>query len=332
MDASLRIAAVVRRTTLVATATALVAAPPAVAGYAPQLSFKLDPATPGAAAAIDSTITQPPGDTPSRTVTVSLPPGFTPNLGQHLGICTADQEAALSCPAASQMGHAAATVSAFGATYSPSGPVYYGGPVTARSFRLIVLLHDVITGDQKLIGIATQRADTGVDTVFDGLPNLLATSFNLHLDGGDHALLLTPAQCGAYNVTAAFVSQLGEQASGSSPVTIGGCTAGSSPGPGAAAPAAPVAPSVSAPARPRLGVPRLTRSGTLTFTLSAPARVTATVTRAGRRVGRRTIAGRTGANRVRLGRRLRTGGYVVTLAAVDRSGRTVRRRAVVRVR
>ena len=327
MDASLRIA------TLAATAAALAGASPAAAAYAPQFSFKVDPATPGAAAAIDSTVTQPLGDTPSKTVTVSLPPGFSPNLGQRLGICSADQEAALSCPATSQMGSAAATALAFGTSYSLSGPVYYGGPVAgSRSFRLIAMLQNAITGDQKLVGIATQRPDTGVDTVFDNLPNLLATSFNLHLDGGDRALLLTPAQCGTYNVTAAFVSQTGEQASGSSPVTIAGCGAGSSSTPVAAAPAAPGAPSTSTPAAPRLGLPRLTRSGTLTFTLSAPAQVTATVTRAGKRVGRRTVAGRTGANRVRLGRKLRAGRYIVTLAAVDRSGRTVRRRAVVRVR
>lgn len=328
MDARHRIAA------LAATGLALVAPAAARAAYAPQFSFSITPATGATAAAIDSTITQAADETPSRTVTVSLPPGFTPNVGQKLGICGLDQEAALACPAGSQMGQADASVVAFGSTYALSGPVYFGGPVTARSFRLIVLLHSAVAGDQKLAGIATQRADTGVDTVFDNLPNVHVTSFHLHLDGGDSALLLTPATCGPYNVTASFVSQLDEQASGSAPITIaGGCTTGSATPSPSAAPLSPSAPSsATTPAPLRFGAPRLGRTGSLTFTLTAPARVTATVTRSGKRVARKSLAGRTGTNRVRLARRLRAGRYVVTLAAVDRSGRRVTRRAVLRVR
>src|SRR3954447_3254598 len=217
------------RALLAAAASVLAAAAPAQAAYAPQLAFKVDPGTAATAAAIDSTITQAPGETASKTVRVSLPPGFSPNLGVQLAICSADQEATLTCPETSRMGQAAATVSAFGLNLGPSGPVFYGGPVTPRTFRLIVVLHDATAGDQKLIGLATLRDDTGVDTVFDNLPNLLATSFNLHLDGGDRALLLTPATCGSFPVSASFVSQLGEQAPGSAPVTISGCSATTAP-------------------------------------------------------------------------------------------------------
>src|SRR3954468_7758117 len=183
----------IARVALGTAAALLAAAAPAQAVYAPQLAFKLDPPTAATAAAIDSTITQAPGETASKTVRVSLPPGFSPNAGVQLAICGPDQEATLTCPETSRMGQAAATVSAFGLNLGPSGPVFYGGPVTPRTFRLIVVLHDATAGDQKLIGLATLRDDTGVDTVFDNLPNLLATSFNLHLDGGGRALLLTPA-------------------------------------------------------------------------------------------------------------------------------------------
>jgi len=80
MDARRRIRAVA----LAATSAALIAAAPASAAYAPQFSFKLDPATADTAATIVSTITQAPGESASKTVTVTLPAGFTPNPGSKL--------------------------------------------------------------------------------------------------------------------------------------------------------------------------------------------------------------------------------------------------------
>ncbi len=313
---------------LAALSAALVAAAPAPAAYAPQFSFKIDPATADTAAAITSTVTQAVGETPSKTVTVTLPTGFTPNAGSKLGVCSADLEAALACPAESKMGSASATVSAFGLTPTLSGPVYFGGP-SGRSFRLIVVLADPAIGNQKLIGISTLRDDGAIETVFDNLPPFLATAFTLTLDGGDRALVKTPAKCGTLPVSAAFVSQTGETATGSAPTAITGCTAsGTAPGTtgsttGSTSPSAPAL---------RIGAAKLARAGTVTFTLSAPARVTVTVTRAGRRVAKKTVTGRRGTNRVRLGRRVRAGRYRVALAAADASGRTVRRTTAVRLR
>src|SRR5437763_550443 len=85
----------------------------------------------GRASAITSTITQADGETPSRTVTVTLPPGFSPNIDNTLGLCSAFQEASVTCPAESQMGNASATISAFGLVRMLSGPVYFGGPGSA---------------------------------------------------------------------------------------------------------------------------------------------------------------------------------------------------------
>jgi hypothetical protein len=49
-------------------------------------------------------------------------------------------------------------------------------------------------------------------------------------------------------------------------------------------------------------------------------------------VARKSVTGRRGTNRVRLGRRVRSGRYRVAIAAVDASGRTVRRTTAVRLR
>jgi hypothetical protein len=312
----------------VAVLTALVGAAPASAAYAPQFSFSVAPTTAGTAAAITSTITQADGETPSKTVTVTLPPGFTPNLDNKLGACNSFQEAAGTCPPESQMGQASATVSAFGSPYDFSGPVYFGGPAsTPGSFRLIVRISNPALGPQTLVGISSLGGDGSIATVFDNLPNFLAKSFTLALAGGEKALLKTPSTCGTFPVNASFVSQTGEQASGSAPLAISGCSTTSAP----SAPAAPSAP--NAPATPlRVGAPKLTRAGVVTFTLSAPAKVTVTVRRAGKRVARRSVSGRTGANRARLGRRLKAGRYAVTLAAVNAAGKKVTRRATVRLR
>ncbi len=328
MDARARIAA----TALTAVVTALAVASPAGAAYAPQFSFSVDPATPDAAATITSTITQAPGETASKTVSVTIPPGFSPNLPvfSTLGTCPAPGDASVPCPAASKIGTAATTVSAFGMTLSLTGSAYYGGPSPSNALAqiLIILFPDTPVGPMKLPGTATPQPDASIQTVFDNLPNFLTTSFTLKLDGAT-ALLKTPSKCGTYEVTAAFTSQTGETATGSSPVTIAGCTAATTP---SASPATPSAPSAPAAAPVRVGAPRLARSGVVTFKLSAPAGVTVTVTRAGHRVARKKVAGKQGVNRVKLGRRVRAGRYAVSIAAVDASGRTVRRKATVQVR
>src|SRR3954452_12474020 len=134
-------------------AGALIAAAPATAAYAPQISFSVSPTTANTAAAITSTITQADGETPSKTVTVSLPAGFTPNLDNKLAACPA---APTGCPPASQMGDASATVSAFGMSFPFSGPVYFGGPAsTPGSFKLVLAISNPSLGPQTLVGISS---------------------------------------------------------------------------------------------------------------------------------------------------------------------------------
>jgi hypothetical protein len=185
---------------------------------------------------------------------------------------------------------------------------------------------------QKLIGISSLQSNGTITTVFDNLPPILATAFTLVLDGGNKALVKTPSKCGSAPVNAAFVSQTGETSSTSTPLNITGCSA--STGPAGTSPNSPTAPNSSTkPLAPlRVGTPKLVRSGVVTFSLSAPARVVVTVTRGGKRVGRKTVSAKKGTNRVRLGKKVKAGRYKVSLSAVDASGRTVKKSRTVRLR
>ena len=314
------------RIATLAAGAALALAAPASAAYAPQFSFTLSPSTADTPAQISSTVSQAVGETPTKTATITLPPGFTPNAGSTLAVCSAAQEASLTCPADSQMGSLAATALGLNLT----GPVYFGG-LGASGFRLIGIL-DPTGLQQRIIGAAKLQLDGTITTVFDNLPPILATAFTLVLDGGNKALIKTPSKCGSAPVNAAFVSQTGETSSSSTPINITNCSAASSPSAGAA-PGTTTAPGSGArPAALKLGTPKLARSGLVTFTLSAPAKVTVLVTRGGKRVGRRSVSAKKGTNRVRLGRKVKAGRYKVSLSAVDAQGRTVKKSRTVRLR
>jgi hypothetical protein len=288
-----------------ACAAALVSAAPASAAFAPQLSINFSPATPGAKAAITATQTQQPGETPARTVVVSFPVGFAPNPGAKATICTPDPDGPLRCPPTSQIGTASATADAFGYQPSYQGWVYFGGPIAGKigAFQLNILLISEQFGEQNIFATAQLRPDGGYDNVFDNLPNALVTSFTLSLQGGDLALLQTPQKCGTYNINANFTSQKDETATGSIPVNIA-CK------------------STTPTAKPKVSAPGLSKTGAASFTLSKASKVTVTVTRGGQRVKRRTVQGKKGANKVKMGT-LRAGRYTVTIAATG--GNTVRR-------
>ena len=283
---------------------------PAAAAYAPKLQITLDPATASKPPAITSVVTQQSGETPSKTVRVSFPVGFSPQLGAKVDSCQPSDEDNGSCPPGTQLGTAHADAAVLGLPAAFDGTVHLAG-VQGAKFRLVVFLHNPTFGDQKIVGTAAVRPDGGYDTTFDNLPDILVTSFRLALAGGERALLQNPSKCGTFVFHAAFTSQQGEQAAADFPVDISGC-------------AAP---------KPRpltLSGVRLARDGSVRFTLSAPAKGTVTVKRAGRRVVAKAFTGRAGANRLRT-RRLRPGRYVVAITATGAGEQTVRRRLALTV-
>src|SRR3954453_21934711 len=286
---------------LLATAgAALALSTSAQAAYAPKVALKLEPTTPAAVPQITSVITQASGETASKTVVVTFPKGFQPNFGGTAAKCPPDQENAdpPHCPPESQLGTAEATAEVLGLPQPLTGNVYFGGPITASRFRLIVLLHNDVLGYQKIIGTAELIASGGARNVFDNLPNVLTTSFKLVLSGGSKGLLKKPTTCGDFAVTADFTSQNGAKAAGSQNVTIAGCK--------------PVPLQVSDLALSKSRV---------SFDVNAPGRVSVTVKRNKRRVasGAFTLA-KAGTARVKVPK-LKRGKYVVAVKVTTDDGR-----------
>ena len=284
---------------------ALVLAAPAQAAYAPKVSLTLDPTTPAAVPQITSVITQASGETASKTVIVTFPRGFQPNFGGTATKCPPDQENAEAphCPPESQLGTAEATAEVVGLPQQLTGNVYFGGPITASKFRLIVILHNDLLGYQKIIGTAELVASGGARNVFDNLPNVLTTSFKLVLSGGSKGLLKNPIDCGDYDLTADFTSQNGEKAAGSQKVTIAGCK----------------------PIPLAIDEVSLTKKR-VSFDVNAPGRVTVTVKRNKKRVasGAFTLA-KAGTARVKVPK-LKRGKYVIAIKVTTDDGRTLSRR------
>jgi hypothetical protein len=290
----------------VATAGALLALTgTASAAYGPQLQIKLDPPRAATPPAITSIVTQSSGETPSKTVRVSFPVGFGPQLGAKVATCQPADEANQTCPPDTQLGTAKASATVLALPAEFTGTVHLAG-VQGAKFRLVIFLHSSTFGDQKIVGQAANRPDGGYDTTFDNLPDVLVTHFELNLAGGERALLQNPSKCGTYLFKAAFTSQQGEQASGQFPVDITGCAAKA--------------------ARPlSVGAVKLARTGSVRFTLTAPAKGTVTIKRAGRKVLAKKFTGAAGANRVRT-RTLRPGRYVVAITATGADGKVARTR------
>jgi len=193
------------------------AATSALAAYAPKLQIKLDPATPGAPAAITSTITQASGETANKTVVVKFPAGFGINSKTKVNPCTPAQEQSDSCPDASQVGNATAVTS----LGSLTGPVYF--ELDQSTFKLVVYLKGfggLIS--QKIVGTVALQAGRIV-TTFDNLPNTATTSFELALQGGDKALSTVTRTCGPATFDADFTSQNDEHATGQASVDVEGC-------------------------------------------------------------------------------------------------------------
>jgi hypothetical protein len=162
------------------------------------------------------TLTLPGSDDPLRQSavlesTVVLPLGMTvnPALAEGLEACTdaqfaaGDRTTAAACPAASRIGTVRFVSPLFTQTFE--GPVYYGTRTPTAFNRLFV---DVpIPGVHlKLVGRVTLNAANGqVTTVFEDLPQLPFTSFQLTFQGGPRAVLVTPQSCGPHTATADLV-------------------------------------------------------------------------------------------------------------------------------
>lgn len=197
-------------------ASLLLASPSiALATYAPALSVTFQPPTAATAPAVIETLTNQPGDTPSKTIRIHYPPqfGFNPNFG--VTGCPPAAEHSDSCPADSQIGSASAetTLGHF------SGPVYF-----TPDYRILIYLRGVAGVVQsKFVGYFQDAPDGGFDAVLDNLPDVPSSSSSIRIEGGARSSLLTPAACGSYPIVGHFTSQNGEQATSTATVQISGC-------------------------------------------------------------------------------------------------------------
>ena len=265
----------------------------AQAAFAPKLAIRVDPATPDTPTALTSTITQAGGETPIRRVRLALPSQFGPAFGSTLKSCSDAERAARACPEESRMGTARAQTML--GTFE--GTVHYG-PVGDQGPRIFVFLSNgVALLDQSLEGVIRVTAK-GFETVFDGLPDVETSSFELALEGAPKTLLSTPRDCGTYVFAADFTSQDDESATAESPVEIAPCRN----------------------FRPRIGGIGV-KGRSLRFRLSEPAQVAVAIRRGGRTLSRKSVAGIAGRNTVRI-RRPSRGRYRVVLRATDPGGLT----------
>jgi hypothetical protein len=286
----------------------------ASAAYAPKLSVSIDPPSPAATSRVATTITQAGTETANKTVVVSIPAGFGVPVASlsRLPACTTLQMNARACPESTRIGSAQATAAVLGLLpVQLSGTVNWGGPTGDGRFVILVFLDNASLNQHlTLRGVISASPSGGFDTTFDGLPDQVTTSFTLVFDGGQKAVLTTPATCGDFTFKAAFTSQRGERAAAQAPVTISGC-----PQPAAA-----------------ISRVRATRTR-VSFRLGSPAVVRVLVKGPRSQVQLdRTLNARAGTTALRFRRALKPGTYriAVTATADGASPVTVKKRVRIR--
>jgi hypothetical protein len=151
-------------------------------------------------------LTQP-GDVNGRQVShvkkavVTLPVGTTlnPSLAPTLELCSDAQfgpqgDPSVRCPAASLIGHVAFDNPLLGTV---PGDVYFGRS-PGDPYRLLIIGRK--SGVTVKIKASVQPDDdTGqITTIFDNLPQVPFTKFNLTFNGGPRGVVVTPPACGTY--------------------------------------------------------------------------------------------------------------------------------------
>lgn len=188
--------------------------------FDPAIEVANDDDAAGAPSGYDVSLTVPGDELPVRQshlrrAEVRLPVGvgLSPGAAKHLAACTdaefgLDNRERVDCPARSKIGDVEVEtpyLDAVGSTPSLDtlgGSLYFGEPLPNDRWRLFMTIDDAGLL-VKLRGSASIDETTGqITTVFDDLPQLPFTRFNLHLNGGDEAILTNPSGCGSHTTTA----------------------------------------------------------------------------------------------------------------------------------
>jgi hypothetical protein len=164
-----------------------------------------------------------------RTV-VTLPEGYaiSPSAADGLKACDdahvgVGAEGPADCPDASKVG--SATIVSPIIDTPLTGPIYLGPSDSPGHYKVYV----VVEGQGvrlKLPGDISADPATGrLTTTFDNTPQQPFTTFQLHFDGGDRAVLASPTTCGTSDATATVTpwsSPEGKDVSLTTPVALGG--------------------------------------------------------------------------------------------------------------
>jgi hypothetical protein len=204
------------RTIGLALVLCLVAAAPASAAFAPDLTLGVDPPTASSELALSATLAQPASDTPVKRFTLSLPAGFKSTGAPGAQACAPAALQAGGCPAASRIG----TVSARAANGTNfSGTIH---KLSAERFGIVIKGLGGSLG-QVAAGSLTKRSNGSLDLRLDQLPALPLTIMNFSFDGGGRSLVRAPGKCGQYYVDGKFTSRADDLALERTRVAVTGC-------------------------------------------------------------------------------------------------------------
>lgn len=203
-------------------------APP---GFSPQLLVASSSPRAGAPTTVSTTVRRRPGEQLLRSFASTLPGGVSARLGT-VTLCPGAAASLASCPDASRVGTATATI---GSGQSPAvvrGDVYLTGPYRGAPFSALTQF-DGRVGPLDL-GTITSRAaldpnprngrltasTTGVPAQVDGMSvRFQSIELNLNRPG----FLRNPTSCAPGDATATFESDGGARASASTPFPLRGC-------------------------------------------------------------------------------------------------------------
>ena len=207
----------VARITGLAAALSLLAATPASAAFAPDLSLSLDTPTASSQPALTATYTQPAVETPVQRFTLNLGAGFDLAGAPAAQACPDEALQTSSCPASSVIGAVEAQI---GPTARFSGAIH---KLAANRFAASVIgLGGSVR--QEIAGSVAKRSDGSVDLRLDRLPALPLTSLSFRFEGDGLSLIRTPSGCGTYAIDGKFTSRARELALDRTSIAITGCS------------------------------------------------------------------------------------------------------------
>jgi hypothetical protein len=185
----------------------------------------------GAHPGIQATLTAKPGGSNLKTAEVKLPLSVALDPDNAQALCKPEQRAALTCPAASIVGHARVQ------SILPdplTGPVYFveglRKTATGRTVRTLPKLWIPLSADGVTIDV---NADSDVDslqrlvTTFHDIPDAPFSRFDLTIDGGRHGIIVVSGKPGTCDrdktIDSRFVGQSGKSIELSPKAAVEGC-------------------------------------------------------------------------------------------------------------